>query len=257
MMPPTPPAPPRPDLAERPIQAVHDVPWRWWHALAVYLLTSLVLSIAVLPFMGDELMEGTGLGLVGIVATVVTDLVFVAVLIGWLRWRTRQWREAVLLDERDRWLRTFGVGFSAGLLLAVVVLFGVSTALVIVFRALTGETVSAPDQLSPDLSTGAQVLAAILAVGVAPLVEELFFRGILFRSLRRHGLWVAAVVSSIFFGVVHYVGGPAPSALFLMTATAFTGLGLALIYEWRGLVASIGAHVAFNAIGVVLIFSLG
>lgn len=255
-MPPSPPAPPRPDLAVNP-EADHEVPWRWWHALAVYLLTSLVLSIAVLPFIGDELVEGTGLGLVGILATAVTDLVFGAVLIGWLRSRTRRWREAVRLTERDGWLRTFAMGASAGLLIAVVVIFGVSAALVIVFRALTGETVSAPDQLSPDLSTGAQVVAAILVVAVAPVVEELFFRGILFRSLRRHGLWVAAIVSSILFGVVHYVGGPAPSALFLMIATAFTGLGLALVYEWRGLVASIGAHVAFNAIGVLVIFSTG
>ena len=157
-------------------------------------------------------------------------------------------------DGSDR-LRTFAAGLVAGIVLAVVVLFGVGALLVIVFRALTGDTVSAPDQLSPQLSVGAQVLATVLAVGVAPTVEEVFFRGILFRSLRRHGLWIAAIVSSVIFGSVHYVGGPAPSALFLMISAAATGLGLALVYEWRGLAASIGAHMVFNVIGLVLIFS--
>jgi membrane protease YdiL (CAAX protease family) len=35
----------------------------------------------------------------------------------------------------------------------------------------------------------------------------------------------------------------------------FTGLGLATIYERRGnLVADIAAHMAFNVIGIVIIF---
>jgi membrane protease YdiL (CAAX protease family) len=121
---------------------------------------------------------------------------------------------------------------------------------------ITGETVTVPDQLSPGLSTRARVLAGIFAIVIAPVVEELFFRGILFRSLRYRGFWPAALVSSVVFGSVHYVGGPAANALFLMIATACTGLGLAAIYEWRGLATSIGAHVTFNAIGVVVIFTL-
>lgn len=255
MMPPAPSAPRRPDTGVERARSEHDVPWRWWHAIAVYLASSLVLGFVAVLIVGGEVTDGTGLSLRGVVANIALGVASGAVLIVWLRWRTRQWREAVRLPDGSHRLRTFAAGLVAGIVLAVVVLFGVGTLLVIVFRALTGDTVSAPDQLSPQLSVGAQVLATVLAVGVAPIVEELFFRGILFRSLRRYGLWIAAIVSSVIFGLVHYVGGPAPSALFLMISAAATGLGLALVFEWRGLAASIGAHMAFNVIGLVLIFS--
>ena len=43
--------------------------------------------------------------------------------------------------------------------------------------------------------------------------------------------------------------------LFLQTLMAFTGAGLALIYERRAnLVADIAAHMAFNVIGLLFIF---
>jgi membrane protease YdiL (CAAX protease family) len=261
MMPPTPPAPPRPDLAIDSIRANREVPWRWWHAMGIFAVGFLVIgtisAVAVLLIMGGELTQGTGIGSTGIVASAVADVAFGSVMILWLRSRTRRWPEAIRLTLVGSRLRAFAAGLGLGLILYPAVAFGVGTILVIAFRVLTGDTVSVPDQLSPELSVGAQVLAGILAVGVAPVVEELFFRGILYRSLRRHGLWPAAIASSALFGVVHYVGGPALSAMFLMIATAFTGFGLALIYEWRGLPASIGAHVTFNVIGLVAIFAIG
>lgn len=261
MMPPSPPAPPRPDLGSQPATGADQVPWRWWHAMGIFAVGFLVIgtisAVVVLLVMGGELTQGTGIGSTGIVASAVGDVAFGGVMILWLRSRTPRWPEAIRLTSGASPVRAFAAGLGMGLILYPVVAFGVGTILVIVFRVLTGETVSAPDQLSPELSVGAQVLAGVLAVGVAPLVEELFFRGILYRSLRRHGLWTAAIASSALFGVVHYVGGPAPSALFLMIATAFTGLGLALIYEWRGLPASIGAHVTFNAVGLVAILAIG
>lgn len=257
-----PPAPPRPDTGLEPpsVGDAHEVPWRWWQALLVYFIGFLVLgsivAVIVLLIMGGDLSAGTGLGFSGLVASAIADVVFLGTLIGWLRTRTPAWRQAVRLPEGGRRLRSLGVGLGMGLLLYPVVAIGVGTVLVIVFRAATGDTVAAPEQLSADLSVDARVLAGIFAIMVAPVIEELFFRGVLFRSLRRHGFWAAAIVSSLVFGLVHYVGGPAPSALFLMVATAFTGLGLAVIYEWRGLAASIGAHMAFNAIGLALIFTV-
>lgn len=264
MMPPTPPAPPRPDLRSQPepgTTGADEVPWQWWHAMGIFAVGFLVIgtisAIVVLLIMGGELTQGTGVGSTGIVASAVADVAFGSVMILWLRSKTRRWPEAIRLPMGVTRLRSFAAGLGLGLILYPAVALGVGTILVIVFRALTGDTVSVPDQLSPELSLGAQVLAGVLAVGIAPVVEELFFRGILYRGLRRHGFWTAAIVASALFGVVHYVGGPAPSALFLMIATAFTGFGLCLIYEWRGLAASIGAHVTFNAIGLVLIFTIG
>jgi len=96
-----------------------------------------------------------------------------------------------------------------------------------------------------------------LALVLAPITEELFYRGIFYRSLRdRHGVLVGAVVSAVLFGASHVVDAPWRDVVFLQTLMVFTGAGLALIYERRAnLVADIAAHVAFNVIGIVIIFS--
>jgi membrane protease YdiL (CAAX protease family) len=44
----------------------------------------------------------------------------------------------------------------------------------------------------------------VLAVVVAPFVEELIFRGMIFKSLRRnHGLMISVLASALLFAVVH------------------------------------------------------
>ena len=109
------------------------------------------------------------------------------------------------------------------------VAFIVGAALTLLFRAMFGEDVTAPEQLSSNLSALGKVAAAVLAIVVAPITEEFFFRGMLFRSVRdRWGFWVGAVSSSLLFGLVHYVAAPWRDALLLQTMMVVTGLGLAL-----------------------------
>jgi hypothetical protein len=60
------------------------------------------------------------------------------------------------------------------------------------------------------------------------------------------------------FGLIHYIPGPPLDSVLLMTVMVFTGVGLSYIYQRRGsIVAPIAAHVAFNAIGLVLIYGIG
>jgi uncharacterized protein len=75
-----------------------------------------------------------------------------------------------------------------------------------ILLTLLGDT----DQPQQELLTvvGADTLTTLLvvlaAVVLAPIGEEIFFRGILFQALRRRvGLWPAAVISSVPFGAVH------------------------------------------------------
>ncbi|MDP9070372.1 MAG: CPBP family intramembrane metalloprotease [Actinomycetota bacterium] len=97
---------------------------------------------------------------------------------------------------------------------------------------------------------GAVVLAACVVIG-APLVEELFFRGLLQRSLaRRFGPAWGVGVSALAFGVVH--GQP----LQLLGLVAF-GVVLGLLAQWSGrLGPSLVAHAVFNAATVVLLVVL-
>jgi membrane protease YdiL (CAAX protease family) len=149
------------------------------------------------------------------------------------------------------------VGFGLGALLYLVIGVVVAVPLLWLFRRVFGADVTPPEQIPGGLSINAKILTAFLALVLAPITEELFYRGIFYRSLRdRHGVVVGALVSGLLFGASHVVDAPWRDVVFLQTLMVFTGVGLALIYERRAnLVADIAAHVAFNVIGIVIIFS--
>ena len=89
------------------------------------------------------------------------------------------------------------------------------------------------------------LLVVFLAVG-APLVEELFFRGLLLRSLARVvPAPVAIVVSGLLFGLAHF-----QAVQFLGLAAVGMVFGALAWYTGR-LGPSIGAHMAFNAAAVL------
>jgi membrane protease YdiL (CAAX protease family) len=86
-----------------------------------------------------------------------------------------------------------------------------------------------PDELGADQSTLALVAVTVLVTVMAPICEELFFRGYFFRTLRNwRGPWVAAVLTGLVFGAVHAFGSPIG---FLVPLAVF-GFGLCLLY-WR------------------------
>jgi len=88
-----------------------------------------------------------------------------------------------------------------------------------------------------------QALIILSAVVLAPLAEELFFRGLL-QSLLRNFMspWAAIVISSFLFALMHFavIRSVPPLLLF--------GLVLGYTYEHRGrLLAPIAIHALFNA----------
>ncbi len=145
-----------------------------------------------------------------------------------------------------------------GLVLYALVVFVVGGILMLLFTAVTGKPVRAPQQIPSGLPAFGTLATVFYGVIVAPIGEEFFFRGVLFRSIRdRQGFWPGAVASGIAFGTIHYVPGPAANSLLLMSAMVFTGMGLAWIYERRGTLAAPAlAHMTFNVLGLALIYSL-
>jgi len=99
---------------------------------------------------------------------------------------------------------------------------------------------------SPVVLAGMLVIACI----IAPLYEELLFRGTIYRGLRgRFGRVVAIVASGTFFGVLHFNwAGSIPLAAF--------GMILAIAYEYTGdLRVSIVAHALFNLNTIAVVLS--
>lgn len=90
------------------------------------------------------------------------------------------------------------------------------------------------------------VLVVLLAVG-APLVEELFFRGLLQRALvRRLGPGFGVAISALVFGLTHF------DPLGLLGLAAF-GVVLGALVEWTGrLGPAVVAHVFFNTTAVAV-----
>jgi len=95
---------------------------------------------------------------------------------------------------------------------------------------------------------GALALAGYVGITcmIAPLAEELFFRGLLFPVLRaRLGVAWGVLVTGALFSVVHAVGSPPETLIVLFVL----GAGLCLLYLRTGsLLPCIGLHALNNAI---------
>jgi len=93
-----------------------------------------------------------------------------------------------------------------------------------------------------------QVLVILSAVVLAPLAEEVFFRGLLQSMLRRYlrSPWAAILVASLFFAAAHWSVLPSLPALFVLS------LALGYSYERTGrLHAPIMIHSIFNAVSII------
>jgi len=94
------------------------------------------------------------------------------------------------------------------------------------------------------VDTMGKVLIVLSAVVLAPLTEELFFRGLL-QSLLRNFMspWASIVVSSVLFALMHL------SAIRSVLPLLLFGLILGYVYERQGrLLAPILIHALFNAV---------
>jgi uncharacterized protein len=113
-----------------------------------------------------------------------------------------------------------------------------------IFRLLGDDLdVSGPARSLTDRATGVGVVLLVLVVAIgAPVVEELFFRGLLLRALeRRLGPAPALWLSAVLFGLSHF-------QLLQLPALVLFGLVAGLLAQRRGrLGPAVCAHLAFNA----------
>lgn len=222
-----------------------ETPWRWWTA-PIALLGGLVLAAAGalvvdLPAvaLGAKLTSRHTPPGLAIADTVVQDVAFVlaAVYCAHIGGRAvRSWQFG---------LRRPGVGWwrSARLIVLLLLVF-------VVLSVVWSEVVNpSKEKLLEQLGTneGALllVLSAALTCVIAPICEEVLFRGFIFSALRNwRGTLPAALITGLIFGGVH--AGSAP-ALDLLPLAAL-GFGLCLLYRYTGsLYPAIVAHSLNNS----------
>lgn len=157
---------------------------------------------------------------------------------------------------RDLGLRTTLRDMPTGLAIGVacqLVLVPLVTLPIFIFTDTDQDALEAPARELTDKAQGPGVLVLVLVVVVAaPLAEEVFFRGMLQRTLARHlPIWPAMLITSVLFGISHF------QALQLPALAAF-GVVLSVLAHRSGrLGPSIWAHVGFNATTVVALVAGG
>ena len=143
------------------------------------------------------------------------------------------------------------LGVGVALLAILVIVPGVT----VLLRPLLGnpDTSKPVNDLVNEAHGGAIVGLFLIAAVGAPLVEELFFRGLLLRSIqKRFGAGWAIAGSSVFFGLAHPNDLGPSGQILIMAALAGLAVALATLAVKTGrLGPSIVAHAAFNAINLV------
>lgn len=104
------------------------------------------------------------------------------------------------------------------------------------------------------------LLMFIQAAILAPLVEELLFRGLLYGSLREHNKVLAYVVSSLVFGFMHIYNGLLAgdmSQLLYLISYGSMGFIFSYAYEKKGnIMAPILLHATNNTIAIIINISM-
>jgi hypothetical protein len=121
-----------------------------------------------------------------------------------------------------------------------------------------GAEESTNTQIISDTADGpAFVIILIAAVFVAPIVEELFFRGLCLRAIENRFGTVAGVLGSTFlFTLPHFANPSVAGTTVLFTVIGTVGLVLAVLTVKTGrLGAAVIAHAVFNGVGVAVIAS--
>lgn len=209
-------------------------------AVVTYLAVQLAGGAILALTLGMEAILSQGPGatawLVGIAAISALLAAFVANVI-----RVRSPAAIGLVKTSGRWLM---IGAGAGLLG-----FLINRLVIVLYFWISGDT-SNPQQGMADTAMGGSfvqfALLVILGGLLAPLGEELLFRGVLFGWLRRWGFVLAAIISAVVFGVAHGINVVFPAAIVL-------GLLNAYVYEKSG---SIWPSVVAHATNNVFIFVL-
>lgn len=229
------PAPPEPpELPE----GVDPRPrWPWWYAFAGFGVGFIGSNILATPVFLLSAADGDLTPLGALLSTLILDgaLVGTAVGFAWLTARPRAWHFG--LNKSKFWP---SVGWAA---LGYVAYF----AFVVAYGLIVGqpEDQTTPQDVGADEGTFGLITAGVLFVVIAPIGEEIFFRGFFYRALRSSlGMWTAIAVAGGVFGSIHIFTG-----IEAVPVLAVFGAVLCFVYERTGsLYPSIALHALNNAL---------
>jgi membrane protease YdiL (CAAX protease family) len=165
----------------------------------------------------------------------------------WFVTRTKGGGLIADLDLRARW-RDLWVGGSLGTVLQLAVLPLLYWPLLELLDKGSSDLEEPAKQLTDRADGAIGVVLLVLIVGIgAPVIEEIFYRGLFQGALRKRGLGpvLSIGVMSLVFGASHF------ELLQLPALVIFGAVAGWLAHRYERLGPSIAAHVAFNMVTVV------
>lgn len=230
------------DTSDNPFLKLRSRTFIWWMivgGIAVFVVAAL--ASLILPL--DSMESATG--------DIVVDIALYGLVVAWIVWACR-WADADLgrligrVPAGYNWLPAAG-------LLATTFIFSIGSLSVTAY----GLSRVSPELLESLLSAGVPdpdsmislVWWAIVAVAVAPVSEEVLFRGVfLSRWGVKWGIGTAILVSSAIFGILH---------LDVAGAMALGVVASLLYLQSRTLIVPIAFHAANNLVVTVAMFMPG
>jgi uncharacterized protein len=231
--------PPPPEPTPGALPRVGWGPGQALGGLAVLLLVTLMVVVVISSF--DRDLETLG-GRLAVQVGLALSLMGVAFLFA---------RPGSVLDPAELGLRRPLVPPLRPAILAYLAYIGCA---ILIAIAVQPEQEDVTDQLGYGESAAANVVVGLLVIGVAPLTEEIFFRGFMFAGLRRRlPFFAAAAISAGVWGLFHYTG---PGTLGVVLQLAAFGVILSWLYERTGsLWPPIAVHAVNNAIAFAILTS--
>lgn len=253
------------DVSPAPVDEPEDERprWRAIEGLAIFLIAilatvvvSLPLGFALRPLSNCDTLASAAAqtclnhrDLLLALTTGVNELALLVTVLLWVRYVHKQ--RARALGFKDFTPANVGIGVAIGLagLFVAGIISLVQSAII---QSFTHKTVEAPKQISlqHNPQTISLVIIAVSVVLLAPLAEEAFFRGFIFRRLaQRYRVAIAVAVSAAIFGLAHLIP-------LIMLPIFGLGVLLATIVRARkSIVPSILAHMTFNGIQIAILIS--
>ena len=225
--------------------------WRWFDPVLIGLLWIVMLIGGAVVLVGGIGFTQTGFNPdslltslpfnIGVIA--IQGLTLLLAVQAGLVWRRKRWSELGLTAISGRWL-LITAGVAVGLRLLVIPV------------SLLYQIID-PNFENPQMAfllPGGQIsivgmIAMFVLTGIViPFAEEAFFRGVIYRYLRRWGVVVATLVSALVFAVAHL-------NLLVGLVAFFLGIGTAVVYERsKSLTAAFVVHAVFNTLAVLLLY---
>ena len=191
--------------------------------------------------------------------TVLPVAILVSVIV-WLQANRRVYRQSFRLADafgfaRGNTVRCLLLGLGTGLMLVIIAMM-LAWCTNELLKAFGDEaepqklvTLIAEEAAKPD-RTASRIFFVVMAVAVAPIAEEILFRGILYPVIKQIGHpSLAAIGTAILFALFHV-------NLLTFASLTVVALGLIAVYELTdNLLAPITAHAVFNASNLIMLFS--